>query len=82
MPEVNYDVEPQPLGFDYKFTTPIRDKPMRKADLKASKQKDPKKCKTEPPLLLFCFFFSLPHPFVFCVETRINYAVFIVMLLS
>lgn len=61
--EVNYGEEPQPLGFDYKFMIPIREEPVSKEDLKARKQKYKENVK-EPPLLLFCLFFSLLHPFV------------------
>lgn len=79
--KVNYNVELQPFGFDYKFTTTLREKPVRKEESRKEKKKQ-KKCKTDPALFFLCLFFSLPHPFVFSVETRINYAVFIVMLLS
>lgn len=53
MSKVNYDVEPQPLCFHYKFTTPIRDKPVRKEELKARKQ-NPKHNVKQNHL---CFFF-------------------------
>lgn len=76
-----YNVELQYFVSDYKFTSTLGEKPVRKEVLEESRQKKGQtKCKTEQAVFFLCLFFSLP--FVFCVESRINYAVFIVMLLS